>query len=313
MAGFTDSGDEAPERRGAQDLDPATLAAFRGPDETDEEFDDSMAEIAAEVGALAPKNTPKADKAKDEAAGDAAAVDADDPPATEEEKTKLETALEALRRDGWSEEELNKLARKTILSKGLKRAKVQADTDEMQADLRRIKAEREKATAKPDESAQPAQTSADLAALSKALSEDGISEGVSKALGQFLQARDQKHQEETTALRQALIAMHIRDARREVADSFPDLKKSEVWDETLEMAQFLESKEPGQEPEFYLRKAATKLKLAPAVDKARAEEARAESRARRNGSPEVNGRKATATPDPAEDEFQAWASRLRAR
>lgn len=310
MAGFTDSGDEAPERRGAQDLNPETLAAFRGPDETDEEFGESLAEIAAETGL---KNTPKADKAEASGAGDDAPVAADDQPATEEEKTKLETALEALRRDGWSEEELNKLARKTILSKGLKRAKVQADTDEMHADLRRIKAEREKATAKPDESAQPAQTSADLAALSKALSDDGISEGVSKALGQFLQSRDQKHQEETNALRQALITMHIRDARREVTDSFPDLKKSEVWDETLEMAQFLESKEPGQEPEFYLRKAATKLKLTPVVDKARAEEARAESRARKNGSPEVNGRKATATPDPVEDEFQAWASRLRAR
>lgn len=308
MAGYTDSGDEAPERRGAQDISPETLAAFRGTEESDDEFNESADEIAAEVGATREK--PNKPEAPASAASDDAAVDADDPPATEEEKTKLETALEALRRDGWTEEELNKLARKTILSKGLKRAKVQSDTDAMQADLRRFKSELEKSQAKPGE---PASPPADLASLAKVLADEGISEGVSKTLVGTLQSWKQAHDEEVSNLKQALIGMHVESARREVAERFRDLNSSDVWSEVKDLAEYFEGKEPGKSTAYYIEKAARKHGLKPADETARAEQAAAENRARKNGSPEVNGRKASApAPDPNEDEFQGWLKRMRA-
>lgn len=308
-AGFTDSGDDdgGVERRGAKDLDPSILAAFRGPDETDEEFNEGTQEFAAEIGAT-KQNKPEAPAS---AAGDAAAVDADDPPATEDEKTKLETALEALRRDGWTEDELNKLARKTILSKGLKRAKVQADTDLMQADLRRIQSERDKPQAKPGE---PASPPADLAALAKVLADEGIGEGVSKALVATLQSWKQTHDDEVSNLKQALVGMHIESARREVAGRFPDLNKSDVWSEVHELAEFFEGKEPGKSTAYYIEKAARKNGLKPADETARAEKAEAENRARKNGSPEVNGRRPhEPAPDENEVQFQQWRKNLLAR
>lgn len=305
MAGFTDSGDEAPERRGAQDISPETLAAFRGSDESDEEFNESVQEIATEAGATL-QNKPEAPAS---AASDAAAVDADDPPATEEEKTKLETALEALRRDGWTEEELNKLAKKTIISKGLKRAKVQADTDSMHADLRRMKSEHEKLQAKPGE---PASPPADLAALAKVLADEGISEGVGKTLVGTLQSWKQAHDEEVSNLKQALVGMHVESQRREVAERFPDLRKPDVWNDVQELAEFFETKEPGKDTAYYIEKAARKHGLKPADETVRAEQAATENRAKKNGSPEVNGRKASAPAvDPNEDEFQGWLKRLR--
>lgn len=324
-SGFTDSGAEdtlsAP-----MEISESDLERFRGADEDDAEWEASKAHITAELG-VKPKAKEKAERdergrfskddeqpeavtpARERGASDEAPEDADDQPASEEEKTKLEKALEALRRYGWDETSINGMSRKNILARGLQLAKIQADTDEMHADLRRMKAEREKATAKPEAAARP---SADLAAISKALADEGISEGVGKALTQFLQDKDEAHKREVSALREAVVGLHIESARREVAESFPDLKKSDVWAEVMETAEIYEAKNPGKSVGWCIEKAARHHKLKSAPDTARAEEARAESRVKRNGTPEVNGHKPkAATVDPDEALYQGWAARLR--
>ncbi len=303
------------------------LAAFRAPEMSDEEWAKERAEIEREVAETAnpkpkaekkpEKKNTKAVKAEEPEAED----DAPEPKATkaktpepesepeaeaEEDMSELETALAALRRDGWTSEQLDKMGRKAILEMGKKRLKVQSDVDSKFADIEKLKAEIDRLQKAAPKEARPApledNTAKKLDKIRELFGEEAAS-----ALAEILpkEAPQLDYEQKIQALQSQIVRFQVDQTRRDLAERFPEVLEPEKWQKVVEKAEKIS---PGYKDGEMFDLFADAAKLVGLKRQAQAKlDVNKTSNAKVNGSPSVNGRRTESLAlDPEVAEYEAW-------
>ena len=152
---------EAPEASDAQNSIAEDFALAVGVDEGDDEMraqldadEDAIGVTPEELAALAeePQDDPEEESSEDGGVSEEGSVDV-----PEEAEGDLDRALSALRRDGLGKETIDKMTNEEILALGLKRVKVQADTDDAFRRLKELEAAKESATEEEQTESEPSE------------------------------------------------------------------------------------------------------------------------------------------------------------
>ena len=301
------------------------LASFRSPEMSDEEWarerDSILSEVEADakpkVAKPAKKNT-KAVKAEEVEAEDEAptpkATKAKTPePESEPEAeaetdmSELEAALAALRRDGWTSEQLDKMGRKAILEMGKKRLKVQGDVDSKFAEVEKLKNEIDQLRkAAPKAEATPA-TPDDNTAKKLDKIRELFGEEAASALAEILpkEAPQLDYEQKIQALQSQIVRFQVDQTRRDLAERFPEVLEPEKWQKVVEKAEKIS---PGYKDGEMFDLFADAAKLVGLKRQAQAKlDVNKASNAKVNGSPSVNGRRTESLAlDPEVAEYEAW-------
>jgi len=306
------------------------LSAFRSPEMSDEDWEKERTAILGEVEA---EKAPKAEKTakKNTKAVKAEEVEAEDeaptPKATkaktpepesapeaeaETDMSELETALAALRRDGWTSEQLDKMGRKALLEMGKKRLKVQGDVDSKFADMERLKAEIDQLKkAAPKDAATPA-TPNDNTAKKLEKIRELFGEEAASALAEILpkEAPQLDYEHKLQALQSQIARFQVDQTRRDLAERFPEVLEPEKWQKVMEKAEKIS---PGYKDGEMFDLFADAAKLAGLKRQAQAKSnGHLSTNAKTNGSPSVNGRRTEQIAlDPEVAEYEAWKHRLK--
>lgn len=195
-------------------------------------------EKPAETTAEAPKpEAPKEGRQRDES-GKFVAKEKPAEAAPVEDGVEYETALRALRRDKVPQGTIDKMDRKEIIAWGQARSKTQADVDRAYEELRGLKAAKEVSAADGEQKADglpgPGNQSAslDFKALSKPFADYDPQLGASlEKVGQALHGHFSKqletHQGYVSSLVEVMEEMILDGIRREMGETYPDLKGDE--------------------------------------------------------------------------------------
>lgn len=267
------------------------IEAFAPPSQSREEIEREFAEIDA-----APKNAaldmsteqPEAPTAQPEESGDPApVVDAEDTPQTEtaENPTELETALRALRRDGYGSQVLDKMAKRDILAIGLKRAKNQEDVDKAFGDLKSLREKAEKNEKPATEGNTPATVTADLSKILPKLAEKLGDEEAPALVAQIVEAIAAPLRAELAELKASNARSVLDTARSRLRERFPGLSDESTWSKVVEKAKQISG---GYDNENDCLSDACRILN---VSAAQASNGAAETRSRLNGLPSTSGRK----------------------
>lgn len=164
---------------------------------------------------------------------------------------ELEKALSALRRDGLNKEVLDKMTEEEILALGLKRVKVQADTDDAFRRLKEMEAEKESATEDDQPESEPSEPTdqPELLDLDSAVEPftDLFGEDAGEAI-KGIQAATIKSLEDSVIMpmRQnmeqmgaTLGRMMAQETRGRIAEEYPDIKQDGVFKAVQKRAQNL--------------------------------------------------------------------------
>tara|TARA_R100000458_G_scaffold54464_1_gene57600 strand:- start:63 stop:1097 length:1035 start_codon:yes stop_codon:yes gene_type:complete len=163
----------------------------------------------------------------------------------------LERALSALRRDGLDKDMIENMSDDQVLALGLKRAKVQADTDDAYRRLKELEAGKESATEEEQTESEPSEPTdqPELLNLDSAVEpfSDLFGEDAGQALKGIQQATVKSIEDSVIApMRQAMEQMGAtlgnlmaEDSRRRMADEYPEIQKDEVFASVRDRAQKL--------------------------------------------------------------------------
>lgn len=196
------------------------------PSQTPEEV---AADIEAVKAEFAPQEKPTA-PVEEEKQEDTPAESTDE--GAEPEPLELEKALASLRRAGFTQKQLDRLAKRDVLETGLKLSKQQADFDALKRDHADFKAKAEKPAT---EAKTPAPSAADL---SKKLS-DLVGDDVAPALADLVKAYVDPIIARLEAAESRDATRIIESARTALRDSFPQVAEEATWSEVLDAARGL--------------------------------------------------------------------------
>ncbi len=154
----------------------------------------------------------------------------------------LESALKALRRDGYTDGEIDALGQEAVVRLGLKRAKTQKDVDRAYEDLKSLK---EQAEPKPTaDKAEPSadKPSVDLKKLAKPLYQDFGNDAGDAIVGLVSKANEQSTGQlkqvtaELQATREFATAVAAETMRAGLGERFPQVNDDASWSQVLEKA-----------------------------------------------------------------------------
>ena len=294
------------------DADPATQL-LGGQAATDAQMDEILRELEppkADERDEAPE--PRREAPKQEAAPE---VEASEPEPKEEKKEPedpaFERAVAALRRDGYSGEDIHSLPKSRVIALGEKAAKrqqdVQAKLTDRSKDIQRIK-ELEKTLAEK-RSAEPATPPIEDTLLSDLKPfDDEFGAELGSKLAKVMAGREKAIRDELATLKEEreqfksdLVALRLETARGRLGERFPGLLEEATWNQAVDK---LLKIWPGADyPSFEegLLDVAMFMRLDSQSD-SEAKETQRKSR----GQPTGNGRKArpAAAMSPDEQEYQ---------
>ena len=246
---------EAPE---ASDTQPSAVDDFELEIGVDQGDDEMLAQLDADEDAIGmalndvqaaqePGDEPEADSS--EGGDEPEEVSESDSPEVAE--GDLERALSALRRDGLDKDLLDTMDESQILALGLKRIKVQADTDDAYRRLKELETGKETATEEEQTESEPSEPTEqpELLDLDSAVEpfSDLFGEDAGKALKGIQQATVKSIEDSViNPMRQAMEQMGAtlgnlmaEDSRRRMADEYPEIQKDEVFASVRDRAQKL--------------------------------------------------------------------------
>jgi len=246
-------------------------------------------EAAEEAPKEAPDEEPEPEEQPD---GDSADGEAPESPERADAEGDLERALSALRRDGLSKALLDNLSDEQILELGLKRAKVQSDTDAAYRELQELR-KKESAREGTEESGASEHTveptsdqpsPLDFSSAVEPFAEEfGADAGT--ALRGALERVASPLVQQIEGLRQMLLPVMLEKTRTELGERFPGLSDNDAWSKvTDKAARFWRG--GGYESEADAWDDAARAVLGRPEDRRdsdRRERARQESRARSSG------------------------------
>ena len=195
-------------------------------------------EVAADIEAVKAEFAPP-DASKDTKEEHPAPVESkqeDTPAETEDgaepEPLELEKSLAAMRRAGFTQKQLDRLAKRDVLETGLKLSKQQADFDTLKRDFAGLKNQNEKPKT---EAKTPAPSVADL---SKKITEL-FGEDATPALVELVKAYVDPIVERLQVAESRDATRVIEKARNEVREEFPQVGEDETWSDVLDTARGL--------------------------------------------------------------------------
>jgi hypothetical protein len=247
---------EAPEASEAQQSASEEFKLEIGVDEGDDEV---LAQLDADEEAvgmtpdeLAAQSEPeKPEEPSEESSEVTGVADEDGVDVPEAAEGDLDKALSALRRDGLGKEVIDKMSDEEILALGLKRAKVQADTDDAYRRLKELEAGKESATEEEQTESEPSEPTdqPELLNLDSAVEpfSDLFGEDAGQALMGIQKATVKSIEDSVIApMRQAMEQMGAtlgnlmaEDTRRRMAADYPEIQQDQVFASVRDRAQKL--------------------------------------------------------------------------
>jgi len=152
---------------------------------------------------------------------------------------EMEKALSALRRDGLPADVIEKMTNQEVIDLGVKRAKVQADTDNAYRELRELQeSSKQNDAVKSDQDSEAAEPTEQpvLANLDEAVKPfaDLFGDDGAEALKAIQQAAIAPLMGQIRGITNALGEYAAKDARRELADQFPQLSDDQAYGQVEE-------------------------------------------------------------------------------
>lgn len=223
-----------------------------------------------------------------------------------EEKSALERARTALRRDGVKVATIDSLDQAELLKWGNARADAQAKVDDAFRQLGELRKEKEtwqaKAAEAPKDSAptEPAEQPFDLTSLSKTLLDSLADEGAVNAVVGTLKSLDERGSQKVKALEaslketgevnqrlaNAILQLEMKESRRELGERFPQLTDKRNFDRVVEKMHKLAPSGAYESVTDLMAEASTILFAPELIAKSKSD---SKSHDRKNGLPSTSG------------------------